>query len=187
MVDILKDGDILYHGSLCSVQTPDLRKCARYKDFGQGFYLTTDKGQAESFAKISTQKAVENGVVASQRFGVVSAFRYNGNARLNIKIYEAADSAWLHCVVAHRKKDVFGEVLEDCSNYDVIGGKIANDATNSTIVTYMANAFGEVGSASADDICIRLLLPERLKNQYCFKSNAALNQLSFMGSERVWM
>ena len=81
----------------------------------------------------------------------------------------------------------FCEVLEDCSNYDVIGGKIANDATNSTIVTYMANAFGEVGSASADDICIRLLLPERLKNQYCFKSVAALNQLSFMGSERVWM
>lgn len=153
MVDFLKDGDILYHGSFCEVQTPDLRKCARYKDFGQGFYLTTDKGQAESFAKISSQKAVENGVVASQRYGVVSAFRYNGDAKLNIKIYETADSAWLHCVVAHRKKDVFGEV----------------------------------GSASADDICIRLLLPERLKNQYCFKSVAALNQLSFMGSERVWM
>lgn len=147
------------------VQAPDLRKCARYKDFGQGFYLTTDKDQAESFAKISTQKAVENGVVASQRYGVVSAFRYNGDAKLNIKIYETADSAWLHCVVAHRKKD----------------------ATNSTIVTYMANAFGEVGSASADDICIRLLLPERLKNQYCFESVAALNQLSFKGSERVWM
>ena len=78
-------------------------------------------------------------------------------------------------------------MLGDCSKYDVIGGKIANDATNSTIVTYMVNAFGEIGSASADDICIRLLLPERLKNQYCFKSNAALNQLSFMGSERVWM
>ena len=62
VVDFLKDGDILYHGSFCEVQTPDLRKCARYKDFGQGFYLTTDKGQAESFAKISTQKAVENGV-----------------------------------------------------------------------------------------------------------------------------
>ena len=168
MVDFLKDGDILYHGSFCEVQIPDLQKCARYKDFGQGFYLTTDKKQAESFAKISTQKAVENGVVASQKYGVVSAFRYNGDAKLNIKIYGSADSAWLHCIVAHRKKDVFGDVLEDCSRYDVIGGKIANDA-------------------SADDICIRLLLPERLMNQYCFKSLAALNQLSFMGSERVWM
>lgn len=187
MVDFLKDGDILYHGSFCEVQIPDLQKCARYKDFGQGFYLTTDKKQAESFAKISTQKAVENGVVASQKYGVVSAFRYNGDAKLNIKIYGSADSVWLHCIVAHRKKDVFGDVLEDCSRYDVIGGKIANDATNSTIVTYMANAFGAVGTASADDICIRLLLPERLMNQYCFKSLAALNQLSFMGSERVWM
>lgn len=187
MADVLKDGDILYHGSFCEVQSPDLKKCARYKDFGQGFYLTTDKKQAESFAKISTQKAVENGVVASQRYGVVSMFRYNGNANLNIKIYETADSTWLHCVVAHRKKGVFGDVLEDCSKYDVIGGKIANDATNSTIVTYMASAFGEVGSTSADDICIRLLLPERLKDQYCFKSVAALNKLSFVGSERIWM
>ena len=187
MVDLLKDGDILYHGSFCEVQTPDLQKCARYKDFGQGFYLTTDKKQAESFAKISTQKAIENGVVASQKYGVVSAFRYNVGVNLNIKIYETAESSWLHCVVAHRKKNVFADVLEDCSKYDVIGGKIANDATNSTIVTYMANAFGEIGSDSADDICIRLLLPERLKNQYCFKSVAALNQLSFMGSERVWM
>lgn len=69
VVEFLKDGDLLYHGSFCEVQTPDLRKCARYKDFGQGFYLTTDKKQAETFAKISTQKAVENGVVASQRYG----------------------------------------------------------------------------------------------------------------------
>lgn len=187
MVDLLKDGDILYHGSFCEVRIPDLQKCARYKDFGQGFYLTTDKKQAETFAKISTRKAIENGAVASQRFGVISAFRYNDNAALGIKIYETADSAWLHCVVAHRKKNVFGDILEDCSRYDIIGGKIANDATNSTIVTYMASAFGGVGSASADDICIRLLLPERLKNQYCFKSVAALNQLSFMGSEQVWM
>ena len=87
MVDLLKDGDILYHGSFCEVRIPDLQKCARYKDFGQGFYLTTDKKQAESFAKISTRKAIENGAVASQRFGVISAFRYNDNAALGIKIY----------------------------------------------------------------------------------------------------
>lgn len=37
------DGLILYHGSYCEVDVPDLSKCAKQKDFGQGFYLTTSK------------------------------------------------------------------------------------------------------------------------------------------------
>ena len=44
----LKDGFVLYHGSFCEVKEPDLAKCAKKKDFGQGFYLTTSKEQAES-------------------------------------------------------------------------------------------------------------------------------------------
>ena len=35
----LKDGFVLYHGSYCEVKEPDLAKCAKRKDFGQGFYL----------------------------------------------------------------------------------------------------------------------------------------------------
>ena len=45
----LKDGFVLYHGSYCEVKEPELDKCAKRKDFGQGFYLTTSKEQAESF------------------------------------------------------------------------------------------------------------------------------------------
>ena len=33
----LKESLILYHGSYCEVSRPDLRKCAKRKDFGQGF------------------------------------------------------------------------------------------------------------------------------------------------------
>ena len=43
----LKDGFVLYHGSYCEVKEPDLAKCAKRKDFGQGFYLTTSKEQAD--------------------------------------------------------------------------------------------------------------------------------------------
>ena len=45
----LKDGFVLYHGSYCEVKAPDLAKCAKSKDFGQGFYLTTSKEQAEKY------------------------------------------------------------------------------------------------------------------------------------------
>lgn len=51
-----KDGLILYHGSYCEVKEPDLTKCSQRKDFGQGFYLTSSKEQAESFLKISKEK-----------------------------------------------------------------------------------------------------------------------------------
>lgn len=51
-----KDGLILYHGSYCEVKEPDLTKCSKRKDFGQGFYLTSSKEQAESFLKISKEK-----------------------------------------------------------------------------------------------------------------------------------
>ncbi|WP_448973923.1 DUF3990 domain-containing protein [Oribacterium sp.] len=37
----LKERLILYHGSYCEVSRPDLRKCAKMKDFGQGFRRRT--------------------------------------------------------------------------------------------------------------------------------------------------
>ena len=39
----LENGMVLYHGSYCVVENPDLEKCAAFKDFGRGFYLTTSK------------------------------------------------------------------------------------------------------------------------------------------------
>ena len=59
----LKDGFVLYHGSYCEVKEPDLAKCAKRKDFGQGFYLTTSKEQAESFLRTSIAKAIAIGTI----------------------------------------------------------------------------------------------------------------------------
>ena len=51
------------HGSYCEVKEPDLAKCAKRKDFGQGFYLTTSKEQAESFLRTSIAKAIATGTI----------------------------------------------------------------------------------------------------------------------------
>ena len=59
----LKDEFVLYHGSYCEVKEPDLAKCAKRKDFGQGFYLTTSKEQAESFLRTSIAKAIAIGTI----------------------------------------------------------------------------------------------------------------------------
>lgn len=42
---------ILYHGSNMIINEIDLSKCRPYKDFGQGFYCTEIKEQAELMAK----------------------------------------------------------------------------------------------------------------------------------------
>lgn len=75
MIQKLTDNIILYHGSYCEVKIPDLELCAKYKDFGQGFYLTTSKEQARNFAKMSTRKAVISGTVSdSLKYGTISSY-----------------------------------------------------------------------------------------------------------------
>ena len=186
MIKALEEGAILFHGSYIAVEKPDIVKCAKNKDFGRGFYLTTDRQQAENFAKIALQKAYQNYLLdAPQDFGVVSAFKYSTADGIKTKVYETADSEWLRCIVAHRKGGKFAPIVKDLLHYDIIGGKIANDNTNATIMLYMSGAYGEVGSKRAEDFCISLLLPERLKDQYCFRSDKALDCLTFMWQRRV--
>ena len=43
------------------------------------------------------------------------------------------------------------------------------------------------GSKEADDFCIKQLLPNKLKDQYCFKTTAALDCLHFVESEKIWL
>ena len=182
----LETGLILYHGSYCAVEEPDLDRCAKFKDFGRGFYLTSSKIQAENFAKISTAKAKSRGLISeNERFGFISSFSVTDVARLKCFYFDTADVAWLHCIVAHRRSSAFIDIRKEMADYDVVSGKIANDDTNATILAYMGNVFGPMGSEQADNMCVSLLLPERLQDQFCFRSMAALSKLRFVKSERV--
>ncbi len=184
----LVDGLTLYHGSYCEVSNPKLEKCARRKDFGKGFYLTSSKEQAISFLNTSIAKAIANKRIAlDQDFGYISTFELNLKNNLATHIFDNADADWLHCIAAHRKKRSFNEIEEEMSKYDVIIGKIADDATNTTLTAYIAGAFGTMGSKEADNFCIRQLLPNKLKNQYCFKTEKALECLKFVEGEKIWL
>ncbi len=177
---MLTEGTILYHGSYCQVKAPDLKKCAHAKDFGRGFYLTTSLEQATNFARLSTRKAIQNHILQpGTSNGFVSVFTLKNIQSLLCHHFATADRAWLHCVVAHRKNSLFHKLVENYAKYDILSGKIANDNTNATIIAYMSGTFGTVGSAQADDICASLMLPERLKDQYCFRTMTAVSCLTF--------
>lgn len=182
----LENGMVLYHGSYCVVEYPDLEKCAAFKDFGRGFYLTTSKEQAKSFAKISATKAKSRGIIPyDEKFAYISFFKVDNIDDLKSFAFETADIEWLHNIVAHRRYGAFPEIKKSMQDYDVISGKIANDDTNATIIAYMGNVFGTMGSEQADKMCISLLLPERLKDQFCFRSDKAISKLEFLKSEKV--
>lgn len=184
----LRNGLILYHGSYCEVSEPDLEKCQARKDFGKGFYLTSSREQAENFLKTSIAKAITKGDAdTKQDYGFISVFKFDMNSELSSHIFETADADWLHCIAAHRRRKSFDEIEKEMAAYDVIIGKIADDQTNTTLAAYMAGAFGQIGTKEADEFCIKQLLPDKLKDQYCFKTEKAIGCLTFVESEKVWI
>lgn len=184
----LVNGLNLYHGSYCEVSSPKLEMCAKRKDFGKGFYLTSSREQAVSFLNTSIAKAIANESIANgQNFGFISTYKVELKHDLSSYIFEDANVEWLHCIAAHRKRNSFREVENHMAKYDVIIGKIADDATNTTLAAYIAGAFGTMGSKEADEFCIKRLLPNKLKDQYCFKTIEALECLHFVEGEKVWL
>ncbi len=183
----LSDGMLLYHGGYCEVNHPNRAKCSGAKDFGRGFYLTSSREQAENFINTSLKKAKAQGIIdVRQECGVISTFCYHHNESVKAHIFDGANTEWLHCVVGHRKVNTFPVIVEQMKQYDIIAGKIADDATNVTILTYLVGAYGTIGSQEADDLCIGRLIPERLKDQFCFRTEAGLKCLSFVESEQIW-
>ena len=183
----LEDVVTLYHGSNVAVELPDLARCAPRKDFGRGFYLTSDLGQAEEFARIVTRRTNRRDPANSCGFGMVSSYRFDPGEALVIKVFEDADAEWLHCIAAHRRGEPFSSIVQDLADVDVIIGKIANDQTNATLLAYIAGVYGPPGSEGADRTCISTLLPERLKDQTCFRTERSIDHLTYLGGERVWL
>ena len=58
--------------------------------------------------------------------------------------------------------------------------------TGAVITTYLDGGYGDVGSVLADQTAIRLLEPDRLRDQFCFRTGKSLETLTFVKSERVY-
>ena len=182
----MSGGTVLYHGSHCVVRVPDLSRCAPGKDFGRGFYLTTDLEQARKFVATSVRKAVARGVEgADPSRGFVSAFEFVPSAALSRHDFPEADIAWLRCVVAHRRRGCVPGELEKWAGQDLICGKIADDRTNSVIAAFLDGVYGPVESERAAELAIGFLEPGKLRDQWCFRTEKALACLKFVSAEEV--
>ncbi len=100
---------------------------------------------------------------------------------------DSEDRVYIIFTVEEIAELMFIEVEREMARYDIIAGKIADDVTNATLTAYLAGAFGTAGDKEADDFCIRQLLPNKLKDQYCFKTEAAIKCLKFVKGEKIWL
>ena len=184
MLDI-KEGISLYHSSYIEVRKIDLSLCLPGKDFGKGFYLTSSLNQAKNFIKITVNRAISRNLISSKiDFGYISTFKTKAIKDLKIKKFDSANKEWLHFIAGNRDSNLFPELFDEYKKYDIIIGKIANDRTAATLQLYIAGAFGEPGSETADRLAIETLLPNRLENQFCFKTEKAISILEFIKSEK---
>ena len=186
---ILKDGMILYHGSYAEVDEIDLGMCDKTKDFGKGFYLTTSKKQAASFIKTSLAKAKQRGLVSeNQKYGYVTTYKVHLNTGIRVYEFNGASKEWLYYISVNRRhilKDKLEAMIkDDIAAYDVVVGKIANDDTNATLNAYLAGTYGDVGEDSSYEIVSTLLKPDRLENQFCFRSEGSISVLEKIGVEK---
>ncbi len=151
----------LYHGSYTAVEKPEIIVPGRKLDFGAGFYLTSDFEQAARWAGQTVKRRKEG-------TPTVTVFEFESAAcdALKVKKFEAATMEWLLFVVANRKLSL------PESEWDIVIGPVANDQTAPALTLFMEDFL------SAEHT-IEMLLPQRLKDQYVFKTPRALEYLKF--------
>ena len=152
---------ILYHGSNVVVREPHLLKIQRELDFGKGFYTTSDLEQASKWARRTALRL-------KQSQGYVSVYEVDEEKMLTLRVlrFDKPDEHWLRFVVANRK----GAAPTD--EWDIIHGPVANDQTMPVIDLFLDGMYDE-------EETIKRLLPQKLKDQYTFKSNSAIALLRF--------
>ena len=165
---------IVYHGSNIEINKIQLEKCNKYKDFGQGFYVTTLEEQAKRMA----QRTVA-------RFGgtpIVTIFEFNETELkdVNYKKFSSVDTDWGMFVVNNRDRD-FKDNANKLSNhdnkYDVVFGAVANDDIATTFALFKD---GYIGS---EDLAKRLKY-KKLSDQYSFHTSKAISLLVKIGVEK---
>jgi len=111
---------ILYHGSNMMIDSIDLKRGRRGKDFGQGFYLTESKEDAMNMAQTAVDRE-ESGVPTLNQFEFNESNLVDGT--LNVKRFEGYSLEWARFVNANRSN----RSNQPIHAYDVVYGPIADD------------------------------------------------------------
>lgn len=150
----------LYHGSNIIIEQINLSKCRPYKDFGQGFYLTAIKEQAEQMARRTS--AIYGGDP------IVTEFEFDESALsfLSVKMFKDPSEEWALFVMANRSK----KNVQPTHDFDIVIGPVADD----TIATLFRNFDDGIIDLP---MLVQGLKYKKVSSQYLFHSAEAIKYL----------
>lgn len=150
----------LYHGTNKKFDKFDFDKAKPFKDFGKGFYLTTDFNQAQKWAQRKGDKA-----------SVAYIYCYDLDkvqaSRLNILELLKYDKEWLDFICESRIK---GKETD----YDIIYDRIADNQYSEISELLQEYMFRNI---SAEEVIKEIRWNNSKADQYCFKNEKALSVL----------
>ncbi len=108
---------VVYNGSNCKVDKPEIRTGKYTKDFGNGFYCTILKEQAKKWAK-------------KYKTPVLNLYEYDEELNLKIKEFTIMTEEWLDFIVSCRNGKEHG--------YDIVIGAMADDQVYNYVTDLIA-------------------------------------------------
>ena len=161
----------LYHGSIVEVRQPLVGVGRRKVDFGQGFYMTRVRRQAELWAKAVADRCP--GTIA-----VLNIYQFDGERAMLLaaeryKKFEQYDLEWLEYVIDSRKGG------KRQLSYDVVEGGVANDTVIDTFEDF------ENGIITAEQ-ALGQLVYKRVNHQICIHNQKIIDEcVQFVGSVKL--
>ncbi len=155
---------VLYHGSNVRVGEIDLSRCSPYKDFGQAFYLTSDKAQAQNLALSRVDIFGGEPVVNEYRFD--ESLLSDGT--LSYKSFDSYTEEWVEFIYKHRDETQNPPYAHP---FDVVFGPIADDRVGLQIRNY------RMGNINKREFLRRLKYMKGITFQYAFCTRKAIDKL----------
>jgi len=159
----------LYHGTTQIIHEIDLIKGRHRTDFGQGFYLGSNLGVAQRWAK---SRALFSGKPVVMKYMLDEAIFFDEKA--NPLVFDEPSLEWLNFVRVNRHN---GEPKNKLRHtHGIVQGSIANDKVNFVVEDYIK------GKITAEEAIIQVkALPNVLQ-----VSLHTLYALTYLNTDAVW-
>lgn len=152
----------VYHGSHAEIDSIDLSYCETGKDFGQGFYVTKLRKQAESWAEKRGRQKGTSGFVTEYE---LDEYFLENNNKIKVLHFDNYNDEWLEFVVLNRQNKSNRQVHD----YDIVEGPVADDKVATEIDKYIE------GSISKEQFLSNLTY--KPSHQICFCTMQSLQAL----------
>ena len=152
----------LYHGTNIDFGEILLSRCRPNKDFGQGFYLTDIRSQAEAMA-VRRCEFEESGVPIVQEYEFDESVLSSGV--YDVLKFEGVSAEWAEFILMNRMSK--GQRMH---NHDIVVGPVADDGVVFQLNLYMQHLI-------TIETLVKELTYRQINNQFFFGTESAIQQL----------